>query len=115
MTLSAPKPDDKTLRVHPIGVLSVREKIVPLDLPITRYGNASAFGWKLTSPSATSRSMRDEETKQNSRTTLPPGQFLTLSDADKVSASELRKIRCRSDDRLVGYCRRLGFAAHRRL
>ena len=29
------------LRVHPIGTLAVKEKVVPLDLPITRYGNAT--------------------------------------------------------------------------
>ena len=35
----AAKPDDKTLRVHPMGTLTVRETVVPLDLPITRYAN----------------------------------------------------------------------------
>ncbi len=29
VTLSTPKPDDKTLRVHPMGTLSVRENVVP--------------------------------------------------------------------------------------
>ena len=29
VTLSAPRPDDQTLRVHPIGVLSVRERSGP--------------------------------------------------------------------------------------
>ena len=35
VSLSTPKPDDTTLRVHPMGTLSVKENVVPLDLTIT--------------------------------------------------------------------------------
>jgi hypothetical protein len=84
VTLSAPKPDDKTLRVHPMGTLSVRENVVPLDLPITRYGNATPSDGNFFSISDV-RIDGHEETKQNFTDYFAAGQFLTLSDADKIS------------------------------
>jgi hypothetical protein len=84
VTLSTPKPDDKTLRVHPMGTLSVRENVVPLDLPITRYGNATPSDGNYFAISDIQIDGH-EETKQNFQDYFAPGQFLTLSDADKVS------------------------------
>lgn len=84
VTLSTPKPDDKTLRVHPMGTLSVRENVVPLDLPITRYGNATPSDGNFFAISDVQIDGH-EETKQNFQDYFAPGQFLTLSDADKVS------------------------------
>jgi hypothetical protein len=84
VTLSTPKPDDKTLRVHPIGTLSVRENVVPLDLPITRYGNATPSDGNYFSISDVQIDGQ-EETKQSFQDYFAAGQFLTLSDADKVS------------------------------
>jgi hypothetical protein len=84
VTLSTPKPDDKTLRVHPIGSLSVRENVVPLDLPITRYGNATPSDGNYFSISDV-KIDGHEENKQNFQDYFAAGQFLTLSDADKVS------------------------------
>ena len=83
-TLSTPKPDDKTLRVHPMGSLSVRENVVPLDLPITRYGNATPSDGNYFAISDVQIDGH-EENKQNFQDYFAPGQFLTLSDADKVS------------------------------
>jgi Family of unknown function (DUF6603) len=84
VTLSTPKPDDKTLRVHPMGTLSVRENVVPLDLPITRYGNATPSDGNYFAISDVQIDGH-EETKQNFQDYFAAGQFLTLSDADKVS------------------------------
>jgi hypothetical protein len=84
VTLSTPKPDDKTLRVHPMGTLSVRENVVPLDLPITRYGNATPSDGNYFSISDVQIDGHDE-TKQNFQDYFAAGQFLTLSDADKIS------------------------------
>lgn len=84
VTLSTPKPDDKTLRVHPMGTLSVRENVVPLDLPITRYGNATPSDGNYFAISDVQIDGH-EENKQNFQDYFAPGQFLTLSDADKVS------------------------------
>jgi hypothetical protein len=84
VTLSTPKPGDKTLRVHPMGTLSVRENVVPLDLPITRYGNATPSDGNYFAISDVQIDGH-EENKQNFQDYFAPGQFLTLSDADKVS------------------------------
>jgi hypothetical protein len=79
VTLASPKPDDKTLRVHPLGVLSVREKVVPLDLTITRYGNAAPADGNYFSLSGV-------DVQGTIQDYFATGQFLTLSDADKLSA-----------------------------
>jgi len=90
VTLSAPKPDDTTLRVHPIGILSVREKVVPLDLQITRYGNATPSDGNLFAISDVQINS-EEEARQPIQDYFAAGQFLTLSDADKVSAPSFEK------------------------
>jgi hypothetical protein len=84
VTLASPKPADTTLRVHPLGILSVREKVVPLDLAITRYGNAAPSDGNYFSLSGPG----DVKTIQDY---FAAGQFLTLSDADKVSAPSFEK------------------------
>jgi hypothetical protein len=80
----APKPDDKTLLVHPMGTLAVREKVVPLDLAITRYGNATpADGTSFTISQVMINSQT--ESTQSIQDYFAAGQYLTLSDADKLS------------------------------
>ncbi len=80
----APKPDDKTLLVHPMGTLTVREKVVPLDLAITRYGNAApADGTYFAISQVLINSQT--ESKQPIKDYFAAGQYLTLSDADKIS------------------------------
>lgn len=90
VSLAAPKPDDKTLRVHPMGTLSVRETVVPLDLQITRYGNAAPSDGNLFVISDVKINTQ-EETKQNFQDYFATGQFLTLSDADKLSRPSFEK------------------------
>jgi hypothetical protein len=89
-TLSTPKPDDTTLRVHPMGTLSVRENVVPLDLPITRYGNATPSDGSYFSISDVQINSQ-EENEQSFQDYFAAGQFLTLSDADKVSRPSFEK------------------------
>ena len=90
VTLSARNPDDTTLRVHPIGVLSVREKVVPLDLQITRYGNATPSDGNLFAISDVQINSEEEDT-QSIQDYFAAGQFLSLSDADKISAPSFEK------------------------
>jgi hypothetical protein len=40
VSFSAAKPDDKTIYVHPLGQLTVRQTVVPLATPITKFGSA---------------------------------------------------------------------------
>ena len=93
VTLSASKPDDKTLRVHPIGVLSVREKVVPLDLPITRYSNAAPSDGNYFTISGVEINTTNEpaDAIHPIQDYFASAQFVTLSDADKVSAPSFEK------------------------
>jgi hypothetical protein len=78
-------PNDPTqLTVHPMGALRVRETVVPLDIPITLFNNATpADGNEFaiesvllnTTPAATAPYQEQ----------FAIGQFTTLSDADKLS------------------------------
>jgi hypothetical protein len=80
----APTPDASTLLVHPMGTLSVREKVVPLDLAITRYGDATPSDGNYFSISKVEINGQTES-EQTFSDYFAAGQFLTLSDADKVS------------------------------
>ena len=84
------KPDDTALRVHPMGTLSVREKIVPLDQAITRYGNATPSDGSNFSIAGITINTQGE-TKQTFQDYFACGQFFTLSDADKLSRPSFEK------------------------
>jgi hypothetical protein len=89
-TFSTLKPEDKTLRVHPMGTLMVKENVVPLDLQITKYGNAEPADGNLFSISDIQIDGQ-EEGKQPIQDYFAAGQFLTLSDADKISLPSFEK------------------------
>jgi hypothetical protein len=85
VTLRGLPPADTDIVVHPMGSLTVREKVVPLDAPVTKFGNAA--------PSDGSQfSIAGATLGANTATTTPvwdnfaPGQFTQLSDGDKISA-----------------------------
>ncbi len=90
VSLSTPKPDDKTLRVHPIGQLTVRENVVPLDLQITKYGNATPSDGNYFSISGVTINGSSEPTTPATEY-FGAAQFLTLSDADKLSRPSFEK------------------------
>jgi hypothetical protein len=84
VSLATPSPNNKILCVHPMGTLQVKEKVVPLDLPITKYGNATpSDGAEFSIQSVQINGQT--ETIQTIQDYFAPGQFLTLSDADKLS------------------------------
>jgi len=90
VTLAQPPASDTTLRVHPMGTLQVKETVVPLDLPITRYGNATPADGTEFSISQVQVNAQTENT-QNVPDYFAAGQFLTLSDADKLSRPSFEK------------------------
>jgi hypothetical protein len=84
VSLATQKPTDQTLCVHPMGTLQVKETVVPLDLPITKYGNATpSDGTEFSIQSV--QIDAQTETIQTIQDYFAPGQFLNLSDADKLS------------------------------
>jgi hypothetical protein len=84
VSLSTPKPDETALCVHPLGILSVNENVVPLDLAITKYGNATPSDGNYFSISDVEINGQ-EEVKNSIPGYFATGQFQTLSDADKLS------------------------------
>lgn len=90
VTLVTQKPSDKTLRVHPLGTLQVKEKVVPLDLPITKYGNATPSDGTEFSIASVQIGSQTEDT-QAVQDYFAAAQFLTLSDADKLSSPSFEK------------------------
>ncbi|GGA41840.1 DUF6603 domain-containing protein [Dyella nitratireducens] len=84
VTLTKPASGSQTLLVHPMGTLTVKETVVPLDLAITRYGNAAPSDGTEFSIGSVSLNAQNE-TIQTITDYFAPGQFLTLSDADKLS------------------------------
>lgn len=84
VSLATQKPTDQTLCVHPMGTLQVKESVVPLDLPIAKYGNAkSSDGTEFSIRSVQINGQT--ETIQTIQDYFAPGQYLNLSDADKLS------------------------------
>src|SRR6202021_3681686 len=91
VSLATQKPTDQTLCVHPIGRLQVKKRVVPLDLPITKYGNATpSDGTEFSIQSVQINAQT--ETIQTIQDYFAPGQFLNLSDADKLSKPSLEEM-----------------------
>jgi hypothetical protein len=85
VTLATQTASATPVRVHPLGTLQVKEKVVPLDLPISRYGNAApSDGHEFSIASV--QINNQPETIQPLRDYFARGQFQNLSDADKLSA-----------------------------
>jgi hypothetical protein len=84
VSLVSPKPQDKTLRVHPMGTLTVRETVAPLDLPITRYAQGAPADGSVFAIGDVEIN-NNEEAKQAFQDYFATAQFVTLSDADKLS------------------------------
>ncbi len=83
VTFVTQKPGDGTLLVHPMGTLTVREKVVPLDLPITMYGNARpSDGQEFSIAQVQINGVA--EAIQSVKDFFAAGQFLSLSDSEKL-------------------------------
>jgi hypothetical protein len=84
VSLIAPKPANPTLLVYPMGTLSIRENVVPLDVTISRYGNATPSDGHLFAISDVE--INNQQTnRQTFQEYFAPGQFNALNDADKLS------------------------------
>jgi hypothetical protein len=93
VTLRGAAPSQTDIVVHPMGSLTVREKIVPLDVPVTKFGNAT--------PSDGSGFSIAGATLGTSPAALSPvddyfarAQFQDMSDADKISAPAFEQFHC---------------------
>jgi uncharacterized protein DUF6603 len=85
VSLAAPAPANPNILVYPMGTLSVRENVVPLDFTITMYGNATPSDGNLFAISDVHINSQ-EAAQQTFKEYFAPGQFNALNDADKLSA-----------------------------
>lgn len=73
------------IALHPIGRLSVKQDVVPLNLEISRFGNTTPAGARLFE--VNSFSVNDNDvTFDRVKDFFPPSQFLELSDDEKLTA-----------------------------
>lgn len=92
VTLRA-EPGGRELLVHPMGALTVREKIVPLDLPVTKFGNATPSDGSLFA-------IRGATLGGHPAAVAPVedffarAQFQDMPDADKISAPAFERFHC---------------------
>ena len=84
VSLLSPKPGDNTLRVHPIGVLSVRETAF-LSISPSRVTPTALHPMAASSGSVRCKSMLTPRAPEPSTDFFAAAQFLTLSDDDKLS------------------------------
>jgi hypothetical protein len=80
---SVPAPKEAVL-AHPLGRLAVREKAVPLDLPLSRFGSGVPDHWNQFAITAAALNGK-AATTQIEEERFARGQFQALPDADKLS------------------------------
>jgi hypothetical protein len=81
-----------TLLVHPFGALTVSQKIVPLDLTITKFGNsrpADASLFRISEVSSNGRPLETSEVREQ----FAPAQFLSMSDDDRLARKSFEKLK----------------------
>lgn len=75
--LKAPEQDnriDESVMVHPVGHLSIRQKVLPLDVEIQKFGGASS----------------DDDSE--SRDHFAPATFQEMSDSKRLDAPSFEKV-----------------------
>ncbi|NMM31148.1 MAG: hypothetical protein HHJ10_08930 [Cellulomonas sp.] len=79
--------------VHPMGSLTVREKIVPLGVPVTKFGNATpADGSEFSIAAATLGA--NPAALNPVQDYFARAQFQDMPDADKISAPAFERFQC---------------------
>jgi hypothetical protein len=87
------EPKQDTLLAHPLGTLAVRQQVVPLGVPIEKYGNAKPVHevHRLSSLSVTGVD-DDLAGKTALREKFAPAKFKQLSDSEKLNSEAFEKL-----------------------
>ncbi len=91
--------DAPVVLAHPLGRLNVRQRVVPLGVTIDQYGGAPApadarrFDLSFAVGGASADGTRTEV-----RDDLPPGQYFTLTDDEKLSRPAFEPLLCGYSD-----------------
>ena len=85
-------PASGLIRIHPLGQVSIKQKVVPLDLKISRFGNtvpSSANTFTISSVTIGGRNV----SLQPAMDFFAPSQFLDLSDDEKLAAPSFESMK----------------------
>src|SRR5262249_9379272 len=85
VTLRA-KPDAATeVLLHPLGTLTIKQSVVPLNMDISRFGQAAPAGARHFTLSVSMGPNGQNQTTQPVEDFFGPAQFLEMSDDEKLS------------------------------
>jgi hypothetical protein len=87
VTLREATPPPGSLLVHPFGVLSVSQKVVPLDFKIDRFGNKKPSGdtsFAISRPGGGTDDTREQ---------FAVAEFVTMSDSEKLSRKSFEQMK----------------------
>jgi len=86
VTLSAKPGAPSDVLLHPLGVLTVKQSVVPLDVDISRFGQAAPAGARRFTITSVSLGLNGEnQTAQLVKDFFAPAQFFEMSDDEKLS------------------------------
>jgi hypothetical protein len=80
------------IRIHPLGQLSIKQKIVPLDLKISRFGNTVPSGANTFTISSVTIGGKNVSLRP-AMDFFAPSQFLDLSDDEKLAAPSFESMK----------------------
>jgi hypothetical protein len=83
---------DSDLSVHPIGILGVRQRVVPLDIEISKFGNTAPAGdrrFRITQVRLGNQVMTGTKPLTDY---FAPGQFLQLTEAQSLSRPSFEQL-----------------------
>jgi hypothetical protein len=89
VTLTAPPANSQQIIVHPMGQLVVSERVVPLDFAISKFGNdapSDGATFSISGVQFSGNSLTDGEDLTDATDYFARGQFVNLSDGDKLAA-----------------------------
>lgn len=84
VTLRAKPEADTDVLLHPLGTLTVKQGVVPLDLDISRFGQAPPAGARRFTITDVTVG-EDQQVERSVRDFFAPAQFLELTDDEKLS------------------------------
>jgi len=85
-------PSTGELMAHPLGVLGVRQKVVPLNIEISKFGNTAPAGerrFRITHVRIGNQTLTETRTLTDH---FAPGQFLELTEAQSLSRPSFEQL-----------------------
>lgn len=81
-----------TIRVHPLGDVAVRQQVLPLDVSITRFGNARMAGSQQYQIASVAFNGTEASSRARVVDHFSPGQFQELSQGEQLSRPSFEKM-----------------------